>query len=139
MPPVIYIQERKKLDPQFLPKPVAKDYTGARAYLGLLMPDDRADKAIGILKKSPVVQFRAADLVRASRLGLIDKKDPGVQKASDKLESGDPLSPVLLIQGTDDPDANMIIADGAHRVSAAYWLDPDITIPAVLAKGVFDD
>lgn len=137
--PVQYIQERKKQDPLWLTKPVPKDFVGARAYLGLIMPDVYADKAIAALKKAPVVQYRAVDLARASRLGLIDKKDPGVQKAMEEIQAGVAMSPVLLVQGMPDTEANMVIADGFHRVHAMYYIDPHAPIPAVIAKGVFDE
>lgn len=137
--PVQYMQERKKVDPLWLTKPVAKDFVGARTYLGLIMPDARADLAVEALKKAPPASFRATDLVRASRLGLIDKKDPGVQKAMEELESGVAVSPVLLLQGTDDPEANMVIADGWHRIHACYYLDPHTVVPCRIAKGVFDE
>lgn len=139
MPPVVYIQERKKVDPQWLPQPATKDYVGARSYLGLIMPDAYADKAITLLKRSPIVMFRATDLARSGRLGLIDKKDPGVEKAMDEMKSGDPISPVLIVQGMADTESNAAIADGFHRIHAAYYLDPDMLIPAKIAKGVFDE
>lgn len=139
MPPAIYIQERKKQDTVWLPQPVAKDYLGARAYLGLIMPDVYADRAIAILKKAPVQQFRATDLARSGRLGLIDKKDPGVQKAMDEMQSGDPMSPVLILQGMADTESNAAIADGFHRIHAAYFIDPDSLVPCKVAKGVFDE
>lgn len=138
MPPAIYIQERKKLDPTFLAQPAAKDYVGARAYLGLIMPDVYADKAIALLKKAPVQQFRATDLARGGRLGLVDKKDPGVQKAMDEMQSGEPTSPVLIVQGMADTESNMAIADGFHRIHAAYYIDPDMLVSAKVAKGVFE-
>ena len=51
--------------------------------------------------------------------------DPGVLKDLKKVLAGEKLSPVLLAEGD--------IADGYHRVSLAYALDPYAEVPLKLA------
>jgi hypothetical protein len=54
--------------------------------------------------------------------------DPGVMKDLVKVVEGKKLSPVLVIRGQEGAD----IADGYHRVSLAYRLDPYAEVPLKL-------
>jgi hypothetical protein len=54
-------------------------------------------------------------------------KNSHVDAELEKIESGEELSPILLVR---DPLSNrVIIADGFHRLSAVYALSEDADIP----------
>jgi hypothetical protein len=81
------------------------DYTAAASYLSIRFGQDHADQVAAKLRKLPVTMRRANDI-------LNDLK---------KVLSGDKLSPILVAEGD--------IADGYHRVSLAYAIDPFADIP----------
>lgn len=64
---------------------------------------------------------RANDILRACRLDALPLDDPGVERCLRKVLKGKRLSPVLVADGD--------IADGYHRVSLAYRLDPFTEVP----------
>jgi hypothetical protein len=76
------------------------------------------------LRKLPVITRRANDILRATGRAPLALNDPGVLKDLKKVLSGEELSPVLVAQGD--------IADGYHRISLAYALDPYATVPLKL-------
>jgi hypothetical protein len=99
------------------------DYTAAENYLSL--------KGLGNwkalandLRKQKVIERRANDILRATRLEPLPLTDPGVLRSLKKVLAGEALSPVLV--AVDD------IADGYHRVSLAYALDPFSSVPLKL-------
>ena len=105
-----------------------EDYDAAATYLSLFLTPDRASHLANGLKKSPVVQYRANDLLRASRLPLLSTDDPEVVKDLKKVKKGNKLSAVLLVRGNMG-DGHLTVADGYHRICASYHLDPDSLIP----------
>jgi hypothetical protein len=72
-----------------------------------------------------VTSRRANDILRATGLPALPLTDPGVKKDLLKLLSGEKLSPVLVFDRQPGAD----IADGYHRVSLAYNIDPFIMVP----------
>ena len=105
---------------------VAKhDYDAAYNYLSLKFDDKRAGEIVDRLKKAKVTPRRANDILRATGLPALPLTDPGVRKDLLKLLSGEKLSPVLV--WAQQPGAD--IADGYHRVSLAYNIDPFISVP----------
>lgn len=123
----------RKKDPIFAPKPVAQDYTGAQAFLNLCCPPDVSAALLAKLKSSKVTQARANDILRASKLKPITDNDPGVAKEIDNIKSQVVLPPVLLVQGDVFRGIPLVIADGFHRVCAAFLRDPDAVVSCVLA------
>ncbi len=71
---------------------------------------------------------RANDILRAAGLTPAPLDDPGVMKDLIKAIEGKPLSPVLVLSGRKGSD----IADGFHRVSLVYRLDPYSVVPLKL-------
>jgi hypothetical protein len=65
--------------------------------------------------------YPAKDLLRAARLAPLPKGNAGVRKWSGRLRDGVEIPPVLLVAGTLDRPA--IVAEGYHRVCAAYLRD----------------
>ena len=105
------------------------DYDAAEAYLSLKIDVESAGKVVKRLRKAPVTRRRANDILRAAGLTAAPLDDPGVMKDLVKVIEGKELSPVLVISGESGAD----IADGYHRVSLVYRLDPYGEIPLKLA------
>jgi hypothetical protein len=105
---------------------VAKhDYGAAAAYLSLKLDEDQVEKYVGRLRKADITSRRANDILRAAGLTAARLDDPGVMKDLIKAIAGEPLSPVLVLRSKKGAD----IADGFHRVSLAYRLDPYAVVP----------
>jgi hypothetical protein len=99
------------------------DYEAAYNYLSLKSGKKRATEIVDRLKKAKLTSRRANDILRATGLTPLPLTDPGVQRDLLKLLNGEKLSPVLVCdQGAD-------IADGYHRVSLAYDIDPFMSVP----------
>ena len=65
--------------------------------------------------------YPAKDLLRAARLPVLPKDNAGVRKWSERLHDRVTIPPVLLLAGT--LDRPLILAEGYHRVCAAYLRD----------------
>jgi hypothetical protein len=105
------------------------DYDAAESYLSLKIDSEAASKAVKRLRKAPLISRRANDILRAAGLTAARLDDPGVMKDLIKVIEGKRLSPVLVVSG----DASADIADGYHRVSLVYRIDPFEEIPLKLA------
>ena len=107
------------------------DYASALSYLSLKLDTDQADKAVARLRKEKLTTRRANDILRASGLSAAALDDPGVVKDLVKVIEGKELSPVLLVGGI---PGGTDIADGFHRVSLVYRVDPYGEVPLKLAE-----
>jgi hypothetical protein len=105
------------------------DYESAEAYLSLKLEGDAVSKAIKRLRKAPIARRRANDILRAAGLTAAPLDDPGVMKDLIKVIEGTRLSPVLVVSDGVSAD----IADGYHRVSLVYRIDPYGEVPLKLA------
>jgi len=101
------------------------DYAAAQAYLSLRLGEQRASEVVTQLRKARLTRRRANDILRAARLDPAPLDDPGVIKDLIKVIEGRELSPVLLVRDADRTD----IADGFHRVSLVYRIDPYGQVP----------
>ncbi|MGA3362107.1 MAG: hypothetical protein ABSD82_08760 [Solirubrobacteraceae bacterium] len=104
------------------------DYAAAEAYLSIKLDQAVVAKAIGRLRKAPLTTRRANDILRAAGLTPAPLDDPGVMKDLIKVIGRTRLSPVLVI--SDEKGAD--IADGFHRVSLVYRIDPYGDVPLKL-------
>jgi hypothetical protein len=111
------------------PKVANHDYSAAEAYLSLKLADDKVAKIIARLRDAPLTTRRANDILRAAGLDAAPLEDPGVIKDMIKVIEGKPLSPVLVVGGKRRAD----IADGYHRISLVYRIDPYSVVPLKLA------
>jgi len=100
------------------------DYAAASSYLSIRFGESRAQEVSRKLQKLPVIHRRANDILRATRRDPLPLSDPGVLRDLQKVLAGEKLSPVLVAEGD--------IADGYHRVSLAYALDPYADVPLKL-------
>ena len=105
------------------------DYESAEAYLSLKLESSAVAKIIKRLRKAPLTRRRANDILRAAGLTAAPLDDPGVMKDLIKVIEGDRLSPVLVVSDGMSAD----IADGYHRVSLVYRIDPYGEVPMKLA------
>ena len=113
---VSYLRWKKDVEPH--------DYAAASSYLSIRFGEGRAEKVAGELRKLPVISRRANDILRATGRAPLPLSDPGVLKDLKKVLAGEKLSPVLVTEGD--------IADGYHRVSLVYALDPYADVPLKL-------
>jgi hypothetical protein len=100
------------------------DYAAASSYLSIRYGESRAREVSEKLQQQQVITRRANDILRATRRDPLPMSDPGVLKDLKKVLAGEKLSPVLVAEGD--------IADGYHRVSLAYALDPYADVPLKL-------
>jgi hypothetical protein len=101
------------------------DYAAAEAYLSLKLDEDDVAKSVRRLRKAALTTRRANDILRAAGLIAAPLDDPGMMKDLIKAIEGERLSPVLVLSGKKGAD----IADGFHRVSLVYRLDPFAAVP----------
>jgi hypothetical protein len=105
------------------------DYAAAEAYLSLKLGESKVAKLVQRLRDAPLTTRRANDILRAAGLTAAPLDDPGVMKDLAKAIEGTALSPVLVVGAKRQAD----IADGFHRVSLVYRLDPYTEVPLKLA------
>lgn len=105
------------------------DYDAAAAYLSLKLDEDAVHKIVKRLRNASVTMRRANDILRAAGLTAAPLDDPGVMKDLIKVIEGRRLSPVLVVSAELRAD----IADGYHRVSLVYRIDPYGEVPLKLA------
>jgi len=100
------------------------DYAAASSYLSIRFGESQAGRVAAELRKLPVISRRANDILRATGRTPLPLSDPGVLKDLKKVLGGEKLSPILVAEAD--------IADGYHRLSLAYALDPYATVPLKL-------
>ena len=111
----------------WLELPEEHDYPAAESYLNLIYDGQTIASIVQQLRQTPVSEFKAKDIFRASGLSLVGISNSHVEKDTGKIESGKLLSPLLLIR--DKTNGKVIIADGYHRLCAVYSFDEDALIP----------
>jgi hypothetical protein len=102
------------------------DYAAASSYLSIRFGASRAEQVAAELRKLPVITRRANDILRATGRPPLPLSDPGVLRDLKKVLSGEKLSPILVAEAD--------IADGYHRLSLAYALDPYADVPLKLGR-----
>ena len=71
------------------------DYAAASGYLSIRFGESRAQEVSEKLRKLPVIQRRANDILRATQRVPLPLSDPGVLRDLQKVLAGEKLSPVL--------------------------------------------
>jgi len=102
------------------------NYPAAESYLSIIYTEAKVAEMIVKLRSTPVVQFKAKDIFRASRLPLMGVSNLHVEKDRDKISKGRGLSPLLLLRDTQN--GKVVIADGYHRLCAIYEFNEDALI-----------
>ena len=103
------------------------NYPAAESYLSLLYDERAARKLVKRLQRTPVAEFKAKDIFRASGLSLLGISNSHVEKDRRKILEGRKLSPLLLVR--DGDHGRVVIADGYHRLCSVYMFDEDALIP----------
>lgn len=109
---------------------VGHDYEAAEEYLSIRFDAAKAKDLVKCLRREQVTARRANDILRASGRDPLPLNDPGVLRDLVKVAQGEKLSPVLVVCLDEMAD----IADGYHRVSLAYALDPFGSVPLRMAS-----
>ena len=115
------------MDIKWLQEPEEHDYPAAYFYLSLIYSDPDVSELVEKLKASPISEFKAKDIFRASNLPLLGISNAHVEKDREKINQGNSLSPILLVK--DSKNGKVIIADGYHRLCAVYTFNEDAVIP----------
>ena len=108
---------------------VEHDYPAAANYLSLLGDQRTVQAIVDALRKAPIEQHRANDILRAAKLDLLPLDDLSVKRDLSKVLLGRQWSPVLVVRGDVLHDYPLTVADGYHRVCASYHLSEDTYIP----------
>ncbi|MCQ4041135.1 hypothetical protein ACFOSC_07140 [Streptantibioticus rubrisoli] len=114
----------------WLPEPEEHDFPAAADYLDLIFDAQRVRRIVTALRQAQTLTKKAKDVMRASQLPLLPADNVHVKHNIRKVHAGGKLSPVLLVRGQP-----LVIADGYHRVCAAYHLTEDLDIPCRLVNG----
>mgnify|MGYP002084428294 FL=1 len=117
----------KKTEINWLSEPEAHNYPAALSYLSLIYDEQTAIGYVDNLKQAKLSEFKAKDIFRASNLSLLGISNTQVKKNQQKIQSGNQLSPILLVR--DSVNGKVIVADGYHRLCAIYTYDEDAIIP----------
>lgn len=120
-------------DVRWKAEPEHHDYAAAASYLSLTMKAAFSQSAAKRLEVGTDAEFAAKDILRASHLELLPRDNHHVKQNMEAIESGDKLSPILLIRGNHFHRIPLIVADGYHRMCAVYWYDEDAMIPCRIA------
>jgi hypothetical protein len=111
---------------KWLPDVEEHDYTAAESYLSLVYREDRVAGMMVRFRSTPIVQFKAKDIFRASQLSLLGVSNSHVEKDRKKMQKGHGLSPLLLLR--EEQTRKVVIADGYHRLCAIYAVNEDALI-----------
>ncbi len=106
----------------------ADDYQAAYVWLLPMFGQATAERLVAQLSEAPVVKRQAVDIVRSACLELIPKDNPQVQHFMGKFRRGKSAKPVLLVEWRP-----LVVADGHHRVAAAFYVDPAMLVDCQVA------
>jgi hypothetical protein len=109
-------------------KPEAEDYQGALQFLLLIYPERTARRLLRAFTRAKSVEHIAKDLLRASNLPLLPRKEAHVESDLSRIRKGKELAPVLLIRGDMAKNVPLVVADGYHRICAICYYDEDAPI-----------
>jgi hypothetical protein len=115
---------------RWLDDPEEKDYLAAQSLLSMVVAPSSVSEVTAALPAAPLWRWAAKDILRAAGLPpLRPKKSAEVAEKLKKIKRGIPISPILLVGGIRD---DLVIADGYHRLSAAYRVHEDALVPGRL-------
>lgn len=117
--------KRQKI--KWLTNPEIHDYPAATSYLSLIFDVSEAEKITNELMNTKIVEYKAKDIFRASKLALLGVSNSHVNKNIKKIKMNSKMSPILLVR--DSTNGQVIVADGYHRLCAVYTFNEDAIIP----------
>ena len=110
-------------------EPDEGEYGAAAGYLSLVLAAGEVKGVVARLRRATTTRHKPKDLERASAETLLPADNPEVKAEIKKSGKGKGLAPVLLVRGRLGEGRPLVIADGYHRICAAYHVDPDAAIP----------
>ena len=119
--------KKKTIVIKWLPKPADKDYPAAESFLTLLFSPKRASSLVKKLRKASTTAFLAKDILRASETPIDQVQAYDWVKENAEMQKGTLVSPLLLIR--QNTGGRLIVADGFHRLCAAFARDQDVQVP----------
>lgn len=122
-----------KLKPLWKNAPGATDLKGALSFLSLVDSHADAKRIIRSLSRAPTFRAMAKDVLRASKLPLLPRRESQVEDDLKRIRKGKLLSPVLLVRGDMSRALPLVVADGYHRVCAICYLDEDAAVACRIA------
>jgi hypothetical protein len=128
------IERMSKRPLRWSKQPVGEDYIAALDYLSLIVTAPQAKRLVGRMRNARLLKRAAKDLLRASALPLLPPEDAAVVRDRKRIQKGKALSPVLLVRGDAYKDAALIVADGYHRICAAYYEDEGAEVACLMAS-----
>jgi hypothetical protein len=115
---------------RWLADPEQKDFAAAQSFMSMLVSPASLAEVMEKLLGAPLGHWAAKDILRAAGLpALKPKQSAEVAEKLAKIKHAIPISPILAVSGLRD---FLVIADGYHRVSAAYRIDEDSLVPGRL-------
>ena len=94
--------------------------------------EDNPERAVGFMKtlvrrlrKARASQYPARDILRAAAKSVLGIAS--VKKEREKVERGSKVPPLLLVR--DSRNAQVIVADGYHRLCTIYAIDDETLVP----------
>jgi hypothetical protein len=112
-----------------------EDVADAKNFLSLVYDAETMGELCEALLDAPVTQRRADDILRATCLEPLCLDDLGVLRVLRRILKGKKLKPVLIVKDKD----GSCIANGYHKVSFAYRLNPDFLVNCAIATVGGDD
>jgi hypothetical protein len=114
----------------WLADPEDKDYAAAESFLSMLIKPSSLAEVVERLRSALLAHWAAKDILRAADLpALKPKQSAEVAEKLKKIRDSIAISPILAVGGLHE---SLVIADGYHRVSAAYRVDEDSLVPGRL-------
>jgi hypothetical protein len=115
----------------WLANPKDTNFDAALSYLILVVGHPVAKRLVDKLHTAAIEEFAAKDILRAANTQALPLQTEHVQDNLKKMKKGQEIGPVLLCRV---PGRPLIIADGMHRISAAWYLDEDTLVHALVAE-----
>ncbi|WP_395408345.1 hypothetical protein ACHMW6_17535 [Pseudoduganella sp. UC29_106] len=109
-------------------KPQKKDYPAALAYLSLVFNQAVATRLVGKLRRAKVKKMPARDILRAAHTPMAEVKAFDWTSQNKAIKKGRRFSPILLVCGVHSDGDGVVIADGFHRLCAAFDDDQDAVV-----------
>ena len=109
--------------PSWKKSPEQADYVAATDFLSLLFRKSRVKSLVHALRRAPITERSAKDLLRASGLPLLPPDEASIKEDLKKIAKGKPMSPVLLVCGDMAKGLPLVVADGYHRICAVCHYD----------------
>lgn len=115
-------------------QPEEGDFQAAFDFMTLLFPVPTVRRALERAHRVRATERIAKDILRASGLPLLPAAESHVARDLKKIRKRKALAPIILVRGDLSRGRPLVIADGYHRMCAAYHVDEDTVVNSVLVS-----